>query len=121
MAGSTPPVPPAPEVADRGPGLQDAALSDLLDQRGPAALGLLFGAGGVIGVPVTLRDRVPADRDGDLVPVAVPADVPSGCSHGNQTQPIGRFIGKGGAKILAGHAYVDTRYKGSAVQGGDPN
>ena len=109
--------PAVDQVADGGPGLRGPAVSDLVGQGRPAALGLLFGAGGVIGVPVTLGDRVPADRDGDLVPVPVPADVPSGCSHGIQTQPIGRFIGKGGAKILAGHAYVDTRYKGKRSSG----
>jgi hypothetical protein len=99
--------------------VRGAAPGDLLDQGRPAALGLLFGAGRVIDIPVTLRDRIPADRDSDVVPVPVPADVPSGCPHGNQnqTQPIG----KGGAKILLGHAYVGTRYRGSAVQDGDPN
>jgi hypothetical protein len=38
------------QVADGGPGLRGPALGNLLGQRGPAALGLLLGAGGVIGV-----------------------------------------------------------------------
>jgi hypothetical protein len=104
--------PAVDQVADSGPGLRGAALGDLLDQRGPAALGLLFGAGGVVGVSVTLRDRVPADRDGDLVPAPAPTDVHSGCPHGNHARPIGRFIGEGGAKIIA-----EQRQRGHEVQG----
>jgi hypothetical protein len=73
--------PAVDQVADRGPGLRGAALGDLLDQGGPASLGLLFGTGGVIGVSVTLRDRIPADRDGDLIAAPVPTDVSFGCPH----------------------------------------
>ena len=103
--------PPIDQVADGGPGLRGAAPGDLPDQRRPAALGLLLCAGVVIGLPVTLGDRVPAGRDGDLVPAPAPADVPFGCPHAGHPRPIGRLIGEGGAKIPAGHANTGTRYR----------
>ena len=109
--------PAVDQVADGGPGLRGAAVGDLVDQGGPAPLGFLFGAGVVVGVPVTLGDRVPADRDGDLIPVPAPADVPSGCPHGNYLRPIGRFIGEGGAKILTAHANAGARYRGKRSSG----
>jgi len=103
--------PAVDQVADRGPGLRGAALGDPVDQVGPAALGLLLGVGVVVGVSVTLGDRVPADRDGDLVPVPASADVSFGCPHGNHPRPIGRFIGEGGTNILAERASAGTKDK----------
>jgi len=113
--------PAVDQVADGGPGLRGAALGDLLDQCRPAALGLLLGAGAVIGIPVTLGDGVPADRDGDLVPAPAPADVSFGRPLQATLGPLAGLLAKVAQRSSQGTPTRARCTEENAVQSSDSN